>query len=113
MHPQKWIDYFQNLLCKETQIQQTVVDTESVAPKGPPLNHPTDEKKLSQVSKRLKLGKASGPDQITNEMLIILAQLYPDLLCKLFTKILYENKFPGAWITARYYKKQDSLTQNK
>ena len=32
-------------------------------------------------------------------MLIILIQLYPDVLCKLFTKILYDNKFPRAWIT--------------
>ena len=32
-------------------------------------------------------------------MLIILVQLYPDVLCKLFTKILYENKFPRAGIT--------------
>ena len=47
----------------------------------------------------MKPGKASGLDQITNEMLIILVQLYPDSFCKLFTKILYENKFPRAWIT--------------
>ena len=67
-HPQEWIDHFQNLLYKETQIQQTGVDTESVAPKGPPLNHPIYEKELSQASKRLKPGKASGLDQITNEM---------------------------------------------
>ena len=99
IHPQKWIDHFQNLLCKETQIQQTGVDTESVAPEGPPLNHPIDEKELSQASKRFKPDKASGLDQITNEMLIILVQLYPDVLCKLFTRISYDNTFPRAWIT--------------
>ena len=99
IHPQKWIDHVQNLLYKETQNQQTGVDTESVSPKGPPLNHPINENELTQASKRLKPGKASGLDQITNEMLIILVQLYPDVLCKLFTKILYDNKFPRAWIT--------------
>ena len=66
IHPQKWIDHFRNLLYKETQNQQTGVGTESVAPKGPPLNHPINEKELSQASKRLKPGKASGLDQITN-----------------------------------------------
>ena len=50
IHPQKWIDHFQNLLYKETQNQQTGIYTESVAPKGPPLNHPIDEKNyLKQV----------------------------------------------------------------
>ena len=81
IHLRKWFDHFQNLVYKETQIQQTGVDTESVAPKGLPLNHPIDEKELSQASKRLKSGKATGLNQRTNEMLIILVQLYPPQVC--------------------------------
>ena len=51
IHPLKWINNFQNLLYKESQIQQTGVDTESVALKGPALNHSIDEKELSQECK--------------------------------------------------------------
>ena len=51
IHPKKWIAHFQNLLCKETQIQQAGVDAESEAPKGPSLNHLIHQKELSQASK--------------------------------------------------------------
>ena len=66
-------------------------------------NSPLDSfitiKEIQKIAKKLKSGRATGIDLISNEMLQILAECKPEILCHLFNKILVSSEFPEHWIT--------------
>ena len=49
--------------------------------------------------KQLKNKKASGLDQLSNEMLKSFSHLYQEFLGSFFTKVFFENKFQKLWTT--------------
>ena len=82
-------------------------------------NSPLDSfitiKEIQKIAKKLKSRRATGIDLISNEMLQILAECKPEILCHLFNKILFSSEFPEHWITflLRVHKKgSKSLPKN-
>ena len=65
---------------------------------------------VKSVLKSLPLGKASGPDEINNRILLELAEELCIPLCKLFNKSLNASQIPSKWKEAHVcaiYKKGD------
>ena len=70
---------------------------------------------VKSVLKSLPLGKASGPDEINNRILLELAEELSIPLCKLFNKSLNTSQIPSKWKDAHVcaiYKKGDPSQVN-
>ena len=63
------------------------------------LSAPVSKDEIILVLKKLKNRKATGLDQLSNEIIKIFGSLYTEFLSNLFSKILYEHTFPALWIT--------------
>ena len=57
-----------------------------------PLDQVITVEELLEARKRLKLGKASGNDNVCNEMIIALVETHPSLVTKLFNGILQSSE---------------------
>jgi len=62
---------------------------------------PITPQELERAGKRLKAGKAPGPDGIPNEVLKIAIKLQPQMFLKTFNSCLEEGTFPRQWKQAR------------
>ena len=60
------------------------------------------EEEIIKCIRQLKLGKSSGTDGITNEMLKVAAPYIMCHLVKLFNSILNSGKFPANWSQFNY-----------
>ena len=93
----KWEAHFKNLLFKEDANEIEIgISTETA---NSPLDSFITIKEIQKIAKKLKSGRATGIDLISNEMLQILAECKPEILCHLFNKILFSSEFPEHWIT--------------
>ena len=94
----KWEDYLKNLLFKEDANEiEMGMSTETAT--NSPLDSFITIKEIRKIAQKLKSGRATGIDLISNEMLQILAECEPEILCHLFNKILFSSEFPEHWIT--------------
>ena len=86
---------------------------------------PHEERSLQNISvteaevyselKRLKLGKASGPDGLSNELLKIASRSLAPSMTMLFNKILRSSTYPDLWKRANVspiYKKGNGQEKN-
>ena len=103
--PNKWTQYFKNLLHtdgeKEDHTDVTEVDSQNSINTASNLilSSSVNVKEVLCAIQKLKMGKATGLDKISNEMLVTIASIYPETLSKLFSKILISSEFPKDWIT--------------
>ena len=67
-----------------------------------PLEQPLTPSEISQVIKKLSLGKATGLDNISNEMLRLVGPLHLPFLTTLFNQIYSTACFPSIWKEALY-----------
>ena len=63
-----------------------------------PLDFSISMEELTNARNRLKLGKSHGTDLACNEMLIPLIDTHPDLVLKLFNKILQTSEIIPDWV---------------
>ena len=63
-----------------------------------PLDHNISKEELEKAARKLKPGKATGLDNIQNEMLYSLLQAHPDVILKLFNDILTSGNIPSEWV---------------
>ena len=63
-----------------------------------PLDFSISTEELTDARNRLKLGKSHGTDLACNEMLIPLIDTHPDLVLKLFNKILQTSEIIPDWV---------------
>ena len=63
------------------------------------LNFSISSDEISSAIRRLKRGKACGPDLVLNEMLKAGQSILLPALLKLFNKILINSEFPKSWRT--------------
>ena len=70
----------------------------------------------SNAIQNLDKGKATGPDQVHNRLLIASAAIIAEPLSKLFNRSLRENKFPAIWkvahVTSLHKKEPKELCNN-
>ena len=69
---------------------------------------------LNNAVKKLKTGKASGLDQLLNEMLSTSVNLYPKIFINLFNSLLENGIFPSGWtksMTVPLHKKGDKSSE--
>ena len=64
-----------------------------------PLDSFITTKEIQKIAQKLRSGRDTGIDLISNEMLQTLAECKPEILCHLFNKILFGSEFPEHWIT--------------
>ena len=83
----KWEAHFKNLLFKEDANEIEIgISTDTAT--DSPLDSSITIKEIQKIAKKLKSGRATGINLISNEMLQILAECKPEILCHLFNKIL-------------------------
>ena len=63
-----------------------------------PLDQVITVEELLEARRRLKLGKASGNDNVCNEMIIALVETHPSLVTKLFNGILQSSEVVPDWV---------------
>ena len=61
------------------------------------LDYPFTEEELKEAKKILRMGKATGIDNLSNEMISCFVEIYPQLTLKLFNKILSSNTIVPDW----------------
>ena len=111
--PFQWVNYFKNLLFQDNSnlIKHANRDNTDLS-----LNAAISVREVTFALKQLKNKKASGLDQLNNEMLKSFGHLYPEFLSYFFTKIYFENRFPKLWttglITPIYRKGSKSLVSS-
>ena len=102
MHEQQLVEHFKNLL-NDPRIPTSSVETP--APESPNnadnsglLNRKITKKELEVAKKILRNGKSPGIDNLINEMIAPLVDLYPSLLLKLFNNILDNTWISQDWL---------------
>jgi hypothetical protein len=90
---QRWKVYFEELMNEENERERreeevTVLNQEVAA---------INKDEVRQALKRMKSGKALGPDNIPVEVWICLGEMAIDFLTGLFNKILDTEKMPDEW----------------
>ena len=63
-----------------------------------PLDYEITEKELEDAGKKLKTGKSTGMDNISNEAISVLIETHPKLALKLFNKILESGEIIPEWL---------------
>ena len=89
---EKFFDHFQNL-SKSTR-SQTVPP---ISTNNGPLDYEIELDELEYASKKIRLRKAFGYDQLCNEMILGLMKTYPKVLVKLFNDILQSSEVIPEW----------------
>ena len=97
--PKKWEAHFKNLLFKEDANEIEIGISTDTATDSPLDSFITIKEIFKKIAQKLKSGRATGIDLISNEILQILAECTPEILCHLFNKILFSSEFPEHWIT--------------
>lgn len=68
---------------------------------APPEADPFTPEELREACLRLPAGKATGPDCIPNEVLLLVSKIVPDVLLRTFNRCLTVCEFPERWKIAR------------
>ena len=63
-----------------------------------PLDHNITKEELMIASRKLKPGKATGIDNISDEMVLCLMASFPDIILKLFNSIMHTNRIIPEWV---------------
>ncbi|KAJ8964368.1 hypothetical protein NQ317_003013, partial [Molorchus minor] len=70
---------------------------------------PFTDEELTNVIKKLKAGKAPGPDGITTEMIEGLHEIAPDMMLDMLNSLLRSQSFPAPWkVAQRLNQKADT-----
>ena len=91
--PKKWEAHFKNLLLKE-DANEIKIDILTDTATDSPLDSFITIKEIQKIAQKIKSRRATGIDLIGNEMLQILAECKPEILCHLFNKILFSSELP-------------------
>ena len=95
MHEQQMIDHFQSILNDPSLTKTEDHQTED---SSGALDHPIVKDELEKAKRILKAGKAPGMDNLLNEMIEPLVELYPKLLLKLFNNVLTNTWICNDWL---------------
>lgn len=102
--PQEWVQHFTNLFISasnqhHSNTQNSMDDyvNQNIDGVFNELNFHITQAEITKAISGLKLGKASGLDQISNEMLKAGSTALTPVLHKLFNQILTQSNFPASW----------------
>ena len=98
MHEQQLISHFKSILNDPNADRIINSNKEYSRYDTSDLNGKIDKDELSLARKVLKNGKSPGLDTVLNEMIDPLAELYPELLLKLFNSILSNTWISEDWL---------------
>ena len=93
INPGDFVDYFKELLTSKHPIDIPEDSTE----KGP-LDYKISLEELKKASPILKPGKSLGIDNISNEMIQVLLNNYPEIILLFFNSILESNEISPDWV---------------
>eukprot|EP00112_Aurelia_sp_Birch-Aquarium-sp1_P001369 Seg1146.7 transcript_id=Seg1146.7/GoldUCD/mRNA.D3Y31 product="LINE-1 reverse transcriptase" protein_id=Seg1146.7/GoldUCD/D3Y31 len=95
--PENWISMFQNLLNDSNCVScEDPIDNSDLS-HDEYLSREITQQGLIAAVKKLKTGKASGLDQVLNEMIICGADRYSLAFVNLFNNLLKNGIFPSSW----------------
>ena len=89
----RWKEYFEGLMNKENERERRLGNGEKIDQTVPRI----DRDKVRAALKRMKCGKAVGPDDLPVEAWKCLGELAIEFLTRLFNKILESGKMPDEW----------------
>ncbi|MCJ8747893.1 hypothetical protein PDJAM_G00158690 [Pangasius djambal] len=89
----RWKEYFEELMNEENEREKRVVGVTSVEQKVDKIRKDEVRKAL----KRMKSGKAAGPDDIPVEVWKCLGEAAVEFLTSLFNRVLESEKMPEEW----------------
>ena len=90
--PMRWLRHYKSIL----KTHQLVVYPPDCQKKGS-LDYEITMDELNTAAMMLKGGKSPGIDNITNEMIFCVNQVYPCILLKLFNRIFADNVNIPSW----------------
>ena len=92
--PSKWTNMFRKLLFDPglTNFEIEKDDEEHVI-----MNKMITKEELLTATKKIKKSKASGLDQVLNEMILCTVDMYPEIFLNLFNSLLDNGIFPNLW----------------
>ena len=90
--PMRWINHYKNILNNN----EPVIYPPDCQKKGN-MDYEITMDELDKAAIMLKPGKSPGIDNITNEMIMCVYQLYPSILLKLFNKVFIGNVHIPSW----------------
>ena len=111
-----WESHFKTLFNTTSNVETSNLQNDSVNAepwqevKVPELDNPISETEVKEAIRHLKLGKASGIDEISSEFLIYADTIVVPFLCKLYNKLYDVCYFPFEWsksIIVPLFKKGD------
>ena len=91
--PGTFARHFQSILNTSIPIIDIPLDRECG-----PLDYNITVEEVKKASLTLKPGKATGIDNISNEMILSLFTNYPDIILKLFNTIMQSNEIKPEWV---------------
>ncbi|KAK3542950.1 hypothetical protein QTP70_007292 [Hemibagrus guttatus] len=89
----RWKEYFEELMNEENEREKRVEGVNSVEQKGDKIRKDEVRKAL----KRMKSGKAVGPDDIPVEVWKCLGEAAVEFLASLFNRVLESERMPEEW----------------
>ena len=89
----RWKEYFDQLMNEENERETRLENTEPVNKEVKQIT----KEEVRRALKRMKVGKAVGPDIIPIEAWIGLGEIAVDFLTTVFNKILESEKMPDEW----------------
>ncbi len=104
--PPDWINYFTSLLNTRAEnsdiqfhdfVQSSLEHIERCAPTSSPMDIPITEQEFKTCIGKLKRGKSSGLDAITNDMILDGGNMLHDAILSTFNKILQSGSYPQIW----------------
>ena len=111
MSPKSLSEHFKSILNSKRNLE---IPSESS--KIGKLDYPFSSEELENATKSLKPGKASGIDDLSNEMIQAFFEIYPHIILTLFNNILDKNTTKHDWkkgiITAIHKKGSKSEPEN-
>ncbi len=114
-----WTEHYTKLLRRhETNKDDVIGNTLKQAEKAKifnPLSYSITEEEIATAVKKLKCGKASGPDGITSEIIKACCPVLLPYFRNLFNQILNAGTYPDAWgqgIVTSIHKKGSTLDPN-
>ena len=92
----RWNDHFQKILTSKTGNPTLPPNSDKVGV----LDYDISLEELKKAAYILRLNKASGFDSVSNEMILALIEVKPELVVFLFNKVFQEQKKIGSWSIA-------------
>ena len=92
----RWNEHFKSVLINDGQAPNFPPDSQE----NGQLDYPITMDELDKASYILKPNKASGYDSVSNEMILCLLEIKPDLLIRLFNEVFASNRKIYQWTVA-------------